>query len=116
MGPSEVPQPMHMAIADKLLELYPDDPEDGSPFGTGNQTFGLSSQYKRASAYIGDFAFQSQRRFFMEMAVKAGVKGFGYIFTQGEFVGSQSTGTDNYIGGDDLVLFLLISRAHLAVL
>ena len=38
-----------MAV-DKLLDLYPDVPALGSPFGTGNNTFGLSSQYKRASA------------------------------------------------------------------
>ncbi len=36
--------------ADKLLELYPDVPALGSPFNTGNETFGLSSQYKRAAA------------------------------------------------------------------
>lgn len=36
--------------ADRLLDLYPDVAALGSPFGTGNNTFGLSSQYKRASA------------------------------------------------------------------
>lgn len=35
---------------DRLLNLYPDIAALGSPFGTGNNTFGLSSQYKRASA------------------------------------------------------------------
>ena len=32
------------------LALYPDVPALGSPFGTGNATFGLSSQYKRMAA------------------------------------------------------------------
>lgn len=35
---------------DKLLELYPDVPALGSPYGTGNNTFGLDSQYKRTAA------------------------------------------------------------------
>ena len=38
------------ATADKLLELYPDDPALGSPFNTGNQTFGLPSGFKREAA------------------------------------------------------------------
>ena len=37
-------------VADELLELYPDDPTVGSPFGTGNELFGLPSSYKRRSA------------------------------------------------------------------
>lgn len=34
----------------RLLELYPDVPALGSPFNTGNDTFGLSSGYKRVAA------------------------------------------------------------------
>lgn len=30
----------------------------------------------------GDVAFQSQRRFFQQTAARAGVKSWGYIFTQ----------------------------------
>ena len=36
--------------ADKLLQLYPDDPTVGSPFNTGSQTFGLPSNFKREAA------------------------------------------------------------------
>ena len=36
--------------ADQILELYPDIPALGSPFNTGNVTFGLSSQFKRLAA------------------------------------------------------------------
>ncbi|KAJ4475097.1 triacylglycerol lipase [Lentinula lateritia] len=46
----------------RLLELYPDVPALGSPFNTGNDTFGLSSGYKRVAALR--------------------VKTFGYLFTQ----------------------------------
>lgn len=35
------------AAAARILELYPDDPALGSPFNTGNDTFGLSPGYKR---------------------------------------------------------------------
>jgi hypothetical protein len=33
-----------------VLQLYPDLPALGSPFDTGDETFGLSSQYKRFAA------------------------------------------------------------------
>jgi len=74
------PQSLSSA-ADRLLQLYPDIPALGSPFGTGNETFGLSSQYKRVSALAGDISFQSQRRLWMQTAANAGVKTFGYLFT-----------------------------------
>ncbi|KAJ3574887.1 hypothetical protein NP233_g1456 [Leucocoprinus birnbaumii] len=67
---------------DKLLELYPDVPALGSPFNTGNDTFGLSSQFKRASAIQGDLVFTSQRRLWQQTAAKAGVATWGYLFTQ----------------------------------
>ncbi|KAG5220602.1 feruloyl esterase [Salix suchowensis] len=48
------PSPFGPAVlaksAETILQLYPDVPALGSPFGTGNETFGLSSQYKRAAA------------------------------------------------------------------
>lgn len=36
--------------ADKLIQLYPDVPALGSPFNTGNETFGLSSVFKQLAA------------------------------------------------------------------
>src|SRR5260221_13599571 len=38
------------AAIDKMISLYPDDPSAGSPFGTGNQTFGTGPGFKRAAA------------------------------------------------------------------
>ncbi|KAF9452094.1 extracellular triacylglycerol lipase precursor [Macrolepiota fuliginosa MF-IS2] len=70
------------SAADRILQLYPDIPALGSPFNTGNDTFGLSSQYKRASAIQGDIGFHSQRRFWQQTASQAGVKTWGYLFTQ----------------------------------
>lgn len=36
-----------------LLDLYPDIPALGSPFDTGNETFGLPTSYKREAAIVG---------------------------------------------------------------
>ena len=38
--------------AEELLELYPDIPALGSPFNTGNETFGLPTGYKREAAIV----------------------------------------------------------------
>ncbi|KAL0580035.1 hypothetical protein V5O48_001969 [Marasmius crinis-equi] len=69
------------AAADRLLQLYPDDPALGSPFNTGTETFGLSSQFKRANALTGDLMFHSVRRLWTQKAAEAGVKAYGYLFT-----------------------------------
>ncbi|KAJ3864667.1 extracellular triacylglycerol lipase precursor [Lentinula novae-zelandiae] len=78
----------------RLLELYPDVPALGSPFNTGNDTFGLSSGYKRVAALLGDISFQSQRRLWIQTASNAGVKTFGYLFTQPQ----PTTGNPAYLG------------------
>ncbi|KAI3602599.1 extracellular triacylglycerol lipase precursor [Moniliophthora roreri] len=70
-----------LVTADQLLQLYPDVPALGSPFDTGNETFGLNSQYKRSAAITGDLMFHSVRRLWTKAAVQAGVKAYGYLFT-----------------------------------
>lgn len=35
---------------DHILTLYPEDPAVGSPYGTGNELFGLPASYKRHSS------------------------------------------------------------------
>ncbi|KXN81465.1 Lipase 2 [Leucoagaricus sp. SymC.cos] len=90
--------------ATKLLQLYPDVPALGSPFNTGNNTFGLSSEFKRAAALQGDRAFQSQRRFWQQTAANAGVKTWGYLFTQPQpqsppFLGTTHGSEVNYVYG-----------------
>ncbi|KAF4613207.1 hypothetical protein D9613_010914 [Agrocybe pediades] len=81
-SPPLVSEALLQETADKLLQLYPDDPAVGSPFNTGNQTFGLPSNFKRAAALMGDLSFVSQRRSWIQTASRAGVKTFGYLFTQ----------------------------------
>ncbi|KAH9006961.1 esterase 1 [Lactarius hatsudake] len=65
----------------KLLSLYPDDPSAGSPFGTGNQTFGTGPGFKRGSAIIGDVYFQALRRFWSQTTSALGTPSYAYIFT-----------------------------------
>lgn len=78
---SQTASPQLEYAVDKLLQLYPDIPSLGSPFDTGNETFGLNSQFKRAAALLGDFTLQSQRRAWIQAASNRGVKTFGYLFT-----------------------------------
>jgi acetylcholinesterase len=47
-----------------LLELYPQNVTQGSPFDTGDQN-ALTPQFKRISAILGDLVFQAPRRFFL---------------------------------------------------
>ncbi|KAJ7649186.1 esterase 1 [Mycena rosella] len=69
------------AAADLVLEFYPNDPSKGSPFGTGNETFGVGIQYKRYAAVLGDFAFEWHRRSFSRyMSSEAHVPTFAYKF------------------------------------
>ncbi|KAJ8481682.1 hypothetical protein ONZ51_g5842 [Trametes cubensis] len=49
----------------KILELYPANPAAGSPFGTGDK-FAYSPQYKRISAFQGDWIEQAPRRLFVQ--------------------------------------------------
>ncbi|KAL1718334.1 Alpha/Beta hydrolase protein [Schizophyllum commune] len=65
----------------KILDLYPNDPSLGSPYNTGNETFGLSPQYKRLASIMGDINFESQRRLWQEQTAAAGVPSYGYLFT-----------------------------------
>ncbi|EGN97863.1 hypothetical protein SERLA73DRAFT_74118 [Serpula lacrymans var. lacrymans S7.3] len=47
-----------------LLQQYPQDPTEGSPFDTGNNNT-LTSQFKRVAAFQGDVVFQAPRRFLL---------------------------------------------------
>ena len=82
----------YQADMQKILTLYPDDPALGSPFGTGNETFGLSSQFKRASALLGDVTFQAPRRAWIQAAASAGVTTYGYLFADQNAVTEASLG------------------------
>ncbi len=89
----EEPIPPNMTVIDEVLTLYPDDPSFGSPFNTGNQTFGLSTDFKRAAAILGDSGFQANRRWFLSNANKYGLtKTWSYLFT------APTPGAPPYLG------------------
>ena len=96
---SQMPSVQLNKVVDELLELYPDIPALGSPFDTGNETFGLSSQFKRAAALLGDVSFQSQRRAWIQAASSRGVKTFGYLFTDNAPVAFPLLGGSPELGG-----------------
>src|ERR1700742_4161108 len=56
VSPNLLPNTLENATQ-QILQLYPDDPALGSPYGTGNDTFGLSSQYKRWAAICKSYTF-----------------------------------------------------------
>lgn len=60
----------------QLLQLYPQDPAQGSPFGTGDLNE-FTPEYKRLAAIQGDMIFQVPRRFFVQqMSSKQNVWSF----------------------------------------
>ena len=87
------------AAIDKVMSLYPDDPSAGSPFGTGNETFGTGPGYKREAAIcmsfpaclhglvsvltgycelVGDIHFDAPRRFWTQTTR---APNYAYLFT-----------------------------------
>jgi cholinesterase len=52
------------STVDKIMELYPDDPAQGCPFGTGSERFADQGyMYKRGAAIVGDQQLHAGRRF-----------------------------------------------------
>ncbi|OBZ71124.1 Lipase 2 [Grifola frondosa] len=74
-----------------LLALYPNITALGSPFNTGNETFGLNPEWKRCNAILGDVYFQAPRRAWSHKMSKAGVKSFSYLFTDPQALDQDPT-------------------------
>ncbi|KAG9124350.1 hypothetical protein FRC07_011949 [Ceratobasidium sp. 392] len=66
----------------ELLKYYPDDPAAGSPYGTGNETFGQGAQYKRYASIFNDLLFQAPRRNHLKTAADFRVKSWSYEFNE----------------------------------
>ncbi|KAG6841192.1 hypothetical protein C0991_000989 [Blastosporella zonata] len=64
-----------------LTSLYPNDPTQGSPFGTGNVTF-FGAEFKRGAAIYGDIHFHWPRRNFLNIAAANHVNAWSFIFDQ----------------------------------
>lgn len=70
-------------ILEPILNWYPADPSFGSPFQTGNETFGLSRTYKRLSAFLGDILFQAPRRHLLRETPKDfGEDSWNYLYLE----------------------------------
>jgi len=76
------------AEADRVMNFYPDDPTQGSPFNTGERNQ-LSPQFKRMAALIGDMVFIAPRRYF---AQSRSDKQPVYVFTSERFKGLEHLG------------------------
>ncbi|KAF7316247.1 Carboxylic ester hydrolase [Mycena indigotica] len=71
--------------ADRLLELYPNVAALGAPFGTGNETFGLNSQFKRWAAIWGDFSLEAHIRELRHLISSLGnMPLYGYQFADAD--------------------------------
>ncbi|KAJ7139246.1 hypothetical protein C8R44DRAFT_605490 [Mycena epipterygia] len=78
---STIPNSILEAAVDEILELYPAITALGCPYNTGNDIFGLNSQFKRYASIFGDIFFIVQRRALSQITVGMGIKSCGYIFT-----------------------------------
>ncbi|OSC99767.1 carotenoid ester lipase precursor [Trametes coccinea BRFM310] len=92
----------------QILDLYPADPADGSPFETGD-LFAYSPQYKRISAFQGDWIEQAPRRLLTKvLSPKQPVYAFlnmgGRINGLGAPHGSELA---NVYGGGDMADYLI---------
>ncbi|KIY74426.1 alpha/beta-hydrolase [Cylindrobasidium torrendii FP15055 ss-10] len=66
----------------KFISLYPDDPAMGSPYGSGDDAFGLDPRFKRLAAMTGDMLFQSLRRHWQETMIKYDLPTWGFMWTE----------------------------------
>ncbi|ESK89102.1 extracellular triacylglycerol lipase precursor [Moniliophthora roreri MCA 2997] len=87
------------AAVDAILELYPDIPALGCPFNTGNETFGLSTTYKRTAAIYNDLVFHFPRRSWTRTFAQAGIKTYGYQLSYPELNPAPALGVAH---GSDL--------------
>lgn len=71
-------------IITDLVNLYPDDPSAGSPFGTGILN-NFYPQFKRLAAILGDLTFTLTRRVFLDIAnqVNPNVPSWSYLASYG---------------------------------
>lgn len=77
--PGGLPIPV---ITELLTSVYPNDPAQGSPYNTGNETFGLGPRYKQVASIFGDIAFQAPRRYLLEQASAYGLgQSWNYLWT-----------------------------------
>ncbi|KAG7088892.1 hypothetical protein E1B28_012837 [Marasmius oreades] len=97
------------ADLDTLLQAYPQDLTQGSPYDTGFLN-ALSPQFKRFASFQGDALFQAPRRFFLS-ARSGKQKMWSYLSKRGKvlpFLGAaQGSDLLNIYGGGELTDYLI---------
>ncbi|TFK85745.1 carotenoid ester lipase [Polyporus arcularius HHB13444] len=99
---------------EKILDLYPSDPALGSPYNTGDN-FTYSPQYKRMSAFQGDFIEQAPRRLFVQhLAEKQPVYAYLSNFHKVDGIGAaHGTELADVFGGGPMGDYLIRFAATL---
>ncbi|KAI0766814.1 Alpha/Beta hydrolase protein [Irpex lacteus] len=93
---------------DQLLELYPADLAQGSPFDTGDAN-AVTPQFKRLAALQGDLYFIGPRRFFLQNR-SSRQQAWSYLSKRGKSLPDLGSyhGSDLVIfGGNDLADYLI---------
>ena len=58
----------------ELVDMYPDDPSEGSPYNTGEELFGQQPEYKREASIYNDLIFTVRRPFHLFRLVVCGYR------------------------------------------
>ncbi|RPD58884.1 alpha/beta-hydrolase [Lentinus tigrinus ALCF2SS1-7] len=99
----------------RLLQLYPDDPAQGAPYGTGDE-FQFVSMWKRIASLMGDAGVIAIRRLFVETVAAFGQRAWTYIYRRDKVYGWGSTHgseiPDMYGGGDLADLLIRFANNH----
>ncbi|CAO1633594.1 unnamed protein product [Parajaminaea phylloscopi] len=80
-------QPGSQQFLDRVVTAYPDVPRQGAPYwpawNKNDSRFGAGAQFERCASTLGDQAWHSQRRLFLEQHNKyKKSKAFAYLFNQ----------------------------------
>ncbi|BEJ02210.1 hypothetical protein CcaverHIS631_0700050 [Cutaneotrichosporon cavernicola] len=86
----------------RILQAYPDDQVLGAPFGSGNKTFGLPTQYKQVAAILTDGQWTSRSR----AMLSANRKAWGYVFAAGPRESAIHPAYLGYTHGDDVAYIM----------
>ncbi|OBZ75697.1 Lipase 1 [Grifola frondosa] len=94
---------------DEIFTLYPADPTQGSPFGTGTH-YNITAEYKRLAALNGDLIFQAPRRILLNSTAERQPAWSFQKSCSCTFAAFQAHGTDLigiYIKPGDLADYLI---------
>ncbi|KAF7365904.1 Carboxylic ester hydrolase [Mycena venus] len=83
------------ADVQQILQLYPDDPAQGVPIGTGDGILSTGFQDKRSAAFFGDAVMVGPRRAFAQANAK-GAATFSYRFNQPPYHFPMDTGATHF--------------------